>query len=146
MKKDTMPAQPVKVLVCGSRVWTNRSIIREWLAKLPPGSIVVHGAAPGADTLAGEEATTLGFEVRRYPADWTKHGNAAGPIRNQQMLDAEAPDVVFAFTNILARPNDRPTGTGDMVVRAVGAGVRCTIIPARRLDAQSLLAKTTESP
>jgi hypothetical protein len=135
------------VLVCGARDWTDRATIREWIAKLPKGSIVVHGAAPGADTIAGEEARALGMIVLEYPADWANLGKAAGPIRNQRMLDAEAPDVVLAFSYV--RKDDRgrkeiTTGTSDMVARALEAGVRCTIIPRKVLTAQSLTAKPGE--
>lgn len=138
------PDSPRVVLVCGARDWTQRETIRSWLSKLPPGSVIVHGAARGADTIADEEARALGFEVRPYPADWQKHGKAAGPIRNQRMLDAEAPDVVLAFTFIIEQGENDPgtitRGTGDMVYRALKAGIRCTIIPPMRLDAQRLLA------
>lgn len=136
----------MKVLVCGSREWTDRRTIREWLAKCPKGSVIVHGAARGADAIAGEEARALGFEVREYPADWERHRKGAGPIRNQQMLDAESPDAVLAFSWVVA-PKDRTApksitrGTSDMVVRALEAGVRVTIVPPRRLTAQSLLSE-----
>ena len=29
-----------------------------------------------------------------YPADWDKFGRAAGPIRNQQMLDEGKPNMI----------------------------------------------------
>lgn len=119
------------VIVCGSRDWTDRDTIRAWLSRLPAGTTVVHGAARGADTLAGEVARELGFEVREYPARWETEGKAAGPMRNQRMLDAEREGLrlVLAFTWALAKPEQRPTGTGDMVVRAVAAGVRVTVVP-----------------
>lgn len=119
------------VIVCGSRDWTDRALIREWLAKLPRGSVVVHGAARGADTIAGEEAAALGFEVRAYPADWS-NGRGAGPARNQRMLDAEAPEAVLAFTRTGAGV-PLTTGTADMVARALLAGVRVTIVPPRKV-------------
>lgn len=43
------------------------------------------------------------------------NGKAAGPIRNQRMLDEGKPDLVVAF------PGGR--GTADMVRRAKAAGV-----------------------
>jgi hypothetical protein len=136
----------VKILVCGTRDWTDRATIRAWLARCPKGTVVVHGAARGADEIAGEEAATLGFEVRPYPAAWKTLGNAAGPERNQRMLDIEEPDAVLAFTWALTRTDiaDRPTGTGDMVLRALAAGVRVTIVPPKKLTAQSLLSMPGE--
>lgn len=52
---------------------------------------VVSGAAPGADMHGEMWAATNGIPVKQFPADWDKHGRAAGPIRNRQMADyAEA--------------------------------------------------------
>lgn len=121
------------VLVCGSRDWADESTIRRWLAELPAGTIVVHGAARGADTIAGEVARSLGFEVREYPARWDEEGRAAGPLRNQRMLDEERPDAALAFATALRTPAGRLTGTGDMCARAVKAGVRVTIVQTARL-------------
>ena len=79
----------MKVLVCGARDWKERGPIEREMRKLPPGTIIIHGKAPGADTIAGQVAMALGFPVRDYPADWDKHGKAAGPIRNSKMLQKE---------------------------------------------------------
>lgn len=75
---------------------------------------VIHGGASGADNAAGRMARELNLEVEVHPADWKKHGRAAGPIRNQEMLDSGV-DLVLAF------PGGR--GTADMVRRAREAGV-----------------------
>lgn len=111
----------MKVLVTGSRTWTNWSIIERELKKLPKGTILVHGAALGADSIAAEIARQLGFERRGFPADWATYGKAAGPIRNSQMLMEEHPDVFdvpidlgLAFTLDL----ERSRGTRDMVRKA----------------------------
>jgi hypothetical protein len=118
----------VKVLVTGSRTWTNRAAIRRELEKLPPGTIVVHGGARrGADQIADEIARILGFEVRVYPVssqDWSEMGLAAGPIRNSKMLTKEHPDSEgkiidcgLAFTLDLSKSK----GTRDMVRKARAA-------------------------
>lgn len=48
---------------------------------------VVHGGATGVDTAAGAAAASLTtpWPVKVFNADWTKHGRAAGPIRNAEM-------------------------------------------------------------
>ena len=46
-----------------------------------------HGAAPGADQRIAIAAQQLGWPVTALPADWPRHGRAAGPIRNRQLLD-----------------------------------------------------------
>jgi len=128
---------PLVVLCCGSRDWpaSERPTIRAWLARLPPGTVVIHGAARGADSLAASVAQELGFAVRPYPADPALDGPwpAAGIRRNARMLAAE-PDVsrCFAFTDAIQRgtgASKRLTGTGDMIARCLAAGVVVTVVP-----------------
>ena len=106
------------VLVCGDRNWSSLAAIRRRLRALPPDTVVIEGEARGADTLARVAAQELGFRVRKFPARWSEYGRAAGPIRNQQMLDA-GPDLVLAFHADLAHSK----GTADMVRRATKAGL-----------------------
>lgn len=105
----------MKVLVTGGRDYNDPACVYRYLTQLAP-KVIVHGHATGADALADTWALHYAVEVRRYPADWKAHGRAAGPIRNQQMLDVEKPDVVLAF------PGGR--GTADMVRRAKAAGIK----------------------
>lgn len=112
----------MKVLVFGSRKWMDQGRIERELRKLPPGAILVHGAATGADNIGGYVGATLGFVVRAYPADWATYGKAAGTIRNQTMLDkehlAEEPfDLALCF-------HDDPNlgkGSADMHRRLLAA-------------------------
>lgn len=85
------------VLVCGSRHWSDLAPIRRELAKLPPNTLIIHGAAKGADSLAELAAKQLRLPSKAFPADWTNFGKAAGPIRNQRMLSEGNPDLVLAF-------------------------------------------------
>jgi hypothetical protein len=80
---------------------------------------LIHGDANGADRLAGEWGTARGITVEAHPADWKKHGRAAGPIRNQKMLE-ETPALVVAF------PGGK--GTADMVKKARQAGVEVFVV------------------
>ena len=119
----------MKILVTGDRNWTDRQFIYDVLYKYgenmpdmyPTGYIrIVHGAARGVDSLAGEIARSLGYTEVAYPAQWNKHGKAAGPIRNQQMLDEEQPDLVIAFHDDL----ENSKGTKHMVAIAKLAGIK----------------------
>lgn len=126
----------MKILVCGSRHWSRRKPI--WVAlgavRKKNTVTVIHGANKhwnaekklhtGADYLAGEIAYELGYHVVPFPADWEKFGKAAGPKRNQVMVD-EKPDVVLAFTNDL----NSSRGTADTVRRAKAAGIPVFIYP-----------------
>lgn len=105
------------ILCCGDRNWTDIDTIRRTL-ELPPGTIIVHGDARGADRLSGVVAREREFEVRAYPADWNKHGKAAGPIRNREMFNTEKPELVIAFHDDLANSK----GTKDMVKYAESKG------------------------
>jgi YspA, cpYpsA-related SLOG family len=115
----------MRVLICGDRNWTDRRRIRWYLKTLPVGSVIIHGNAPGADRIAGELASELGFEVIAFPAQWWRYGRAAGPLRNKQMIDEGRPDkVAYAHDDL-----DASTGTRGMVAQARSAG-----IPVERIE------------
>lgn len=116
----------MKVLVCGDRNWTDKEAIKVRLQGLPKDSTIIHGAARGADSLAGLCATELQLGVQAFSADWATHGKAAGPIRNRQMLD-QKPDLVIAFHPNLASSK----GTKDCVGEARRRGILVEIIPAQ---------------
>lgn len=114
-----------RVLVCGSRDWRYVGIVRRMLVVLPAGTVIIHGDCPtGADAIADGIATSCGFAVERFPADWETYGKAAGPIRNQQMLERGKPDRVIAF----ALTNPPTGGTGNMVRQARDAKVPVLVI------------------
>ena len=109
------------VIVTGSRDWTDRETIRAALCQFPPDDTTVfHGDARGADTIAAEEAASMGFAVRAFPADWKKYGRRAGPIRNGDMADAAHYGEAFEddTVRVLAFPLPKSAGTWDMVRRA----------------------------
>jgi len=81
---------------------------------LPTDIIIVNGNAAGVDHASTDWAVCSYAPVEIYPADWGTHGKAAGPIRNQQMLDTGI-DLVVAFPG--------GNGTADMIRRAIKAGV-----------------------
>lgn len=89
-----------------------------------PYLVIIQGGCPtGADSLAREVAEEYGTHMETFPADWKKHGRAAGPIRNQAMADAGA-SLCLAFPSA-----GRSTGTWDMIRRAVAAGIETHIYP-----------------
>lgn len=121
----------MKVLICGSRDYEEVAPILWILYGLTyhdKNLILVEGEAEGADSISREVAyhlnetfPRLNIEVRKYPADWSKHGRAAGPIRNRKQFDTERPDVVVGFSNDIGSSK----GTKDMLdyARAQGAKV-----------------------
>lgn len=123
----------MRVLVCGGRDYNNYRELSEFLDNLCqergwtvsdgnyhvpnwlPNVFIISGGAKGADQLAIDWAINNWCSFKEFPVDWTKHGKAAGPIRNQQMIDEGKPDIVIAF------PGGR--GTADMIKRAKKAGI-----------------------
>lgn len=87
---------------------------------------VVEGGASGADLIAYEWGVARGYDVLTFVANWKKHGKAAGPIRNAEMIEAckDMATVVVAF------PGGR--GTADMVRQSTRAGL--TVIDERRVE------------
>lgn len=77
--------------------------------------LVIHGGASGADNIAGRWAFLAGIREYVFGADWATHGKAAGPIRNQKMLDEGKPNLVVAF------PGGK--GTANMINLAADAGI-----------------------
>ena len=114
-----------RILVCGSRLFHNQRMMCRVLEAETQGAtrvVLIHGGCRGADKLAGRIAKQKGWDVDIYRADWSNHGHAAGPIRNQKMLEQSKPTLVLAFPLIGSR------GTKDMIRRAQKAGVKCRVI------------------
>lgn len=131
-----------RVLVTGSRSWSDEQAIRDALATIisqhgPENVTVVHGACPrGADAIADHIASAWGggLTVERHRANWDTCGprcqpshhrtgvlgntycRYAGNARNQHMVDLGA-DLCLAFI----RDNSR--GATDCARRARAAGI-----------------------
>ena len=86
----------VSALVCGGRNFHGWTAMSEALDRIRP-DVIIHGAAAGADAMAGRYARENDIECREFPAEWERHGRSAGYRRNQQMLDEGKPDMVVAF-------------------------------------------------
>lgn len=121
-REDTGRARGKVILVCGSRKWADRLPIWDALFRLRHETeLVIHGAARGADTLAGDVCRDLGIPVHEYPADWDRYGKGAGFIRNSRMLKEGQPDLVLAFTE------EPEGGTAQMVKLARKADVEVRV-------------------
>lgn len=121
----------MRVLICGSRGWKDSRPINALIAGLDVLAeaageelVIIHGdAKSGADKLADSLGRQWGAEVIRVPADWDRYGKAAGPIRNQRMIDEYDPDQVWAF-----RTYGKSNGTDDMVARGEKAEIPTFIV------------------
>lgn len=108
----------MRVLVCGSREFTNNELLEDVLKEYEITEII-QGGARGADRLAKQYAIMNDIPMREFPAMWRINGKAAGPIRNHQML-AEKPDLVVAFL----APNSKGTKHMINIAEAIEIPVR----------------------
>lgn len=125
--------KPYRILITGSRTWTDQQAIWEALAEAVHGipvdqeTVLVSGACPrGADAICEDWARKYGITIERHPANWRPAGafdRAAGFRRNKQMVDLGA-DVCVAFIR------DGSRGASHTAGLAEAAG-----IPVRRITA-----------
>lgn len=111
----------MKVLVCGSRTWTDGIVISRRLRGLPNDAVIIHGGASGADLQAERVAAKYHLASRCFPAEWNRYGKRAGIIRNLAMLD-EQPDLVLAFWD------GRSRGTKHTIDEARKRGIPVEVI------------------
>lgn len=124
------------VIVCGDRNWTDVERIESVLEELHEDVnelAVIEGGAKGADRAAWQWAARNrknGVGWIHCPANWETYGRAAGPRRNQEMLDylLQARQQGHAI-EVLAFHDDleNSRGTKDMVSRARRAGVTVVV-------------------
>lgn len=112
----------MRILVTGSRTWTDRRTIRDALVQAwrdCGDATLVHGDATGADRIAASIWEWGRLPVEPHPADWRPSGiynPHAGKARNQKMVDLGA-DLCLAFIR------DSSAGATDCAARAEEAGI-----------------------
>lgn len=90
-----------KLIVAGGRNFNDYAHLRDEILSLANSAYtnkavsIVSGMARGADALAVKFAKAHGVVLYEFPADWNKHGNRAGFIRNRAMGDFS--DGLLAF-------------------------------------------------
>lgn len=124
----------IRIGVTGGRSFDDLAAVERALAQVPVDAVLVHGQAPGADTLCANWWKDQGRADDPHPAQWSapcratcKPGHrrqradgstycpAAGVYRNQEMVDSGL-DELIVFPG--------GTGTADMVQRATHAGIK----------------------
>lgn len=124
---------PSRVIVTGSRTWSDAQVIRlalnEVLEDFPRPWVLVHGGNGmrraggyygdqplGADAISDSIWRTWGRPVEVYWARWDELGRAAGPIRNRRMVNDGA-DLCLAF------PLGESRGTYSTIALAEAADI-----------------------
>lgn len=90
----------MRVIIAGSRTFNDPHLLHDKMDQILQASLsdnieIVSGCALGADTLGIEYAANKGYSLKRFPADWERHGKRAGYIRNKQMADYATHLVAF---------------------------------------------------
>lgn len=112
-----------RVIIAGGRLFDDYIYLKEsmdyLLQNINDEIIVVCGKARGADTLGEKYAKERGYVINYFPADWDRHGKAAGYIRNEEM--AKNADALVAFWDGKSR------GTKNMIELANQYGLRVRV-------------------
>lgn len=90
----------MRVLVCGGRDFSDQKLLEDTLNtfhQLHYIDCIIEGNGRGADRMAGFWARKNHIDNIKFSANWKEYGNAAGPIRNAEMLFKGNPDIVIAF-------------------------------------------------
>lgn len=110
----------MRVIVCGSRdhnCFDTVSDALDAIHAVTPIDWLIEGGANGVDAHSSDWAWLNDIRSSRINADWRRHGKAAGPIRNSEMLRMGVDAVIAIVTG--AGP-----GTRNMIAQAKAAGVR----------------------
>lgn len=106
-----------KTIIAGSRHITDYALVTLAVDMVSfKVSEVVSGGARGVDALGERFARENGLPLKKFPADWKKHGRRyAGFIRNKDMADYA--DALIAIWD------GKSKGTLDMIKQAKKAGL-----------------------
>jgi predicted Rossmann-fold nucleotide-binding protein len=112
--------------------WPHQRVAAELLAR-SSGRLVhllLHGGARGADAAIARAGHQLGWSSLVMPAQWQRHGRAAGPIRNRELLEQAI---------ARAEAHTSPSYSVSVLVVAFpgGAGTASLVQQARRMASRS---------
>lgn len=114
----------MRIIVAGGRKFANYRLLAETVDSLfeyaSEGAVIISGGAKGADRLGEIYASSRGFVVEKFPADWDKYGKSAGYRRNEQMAEVA--------THLVAFWDGESKGTGHMIDIAARKGLDVTVI------------------
>lgn len=81
----------------------------------------------GGDSLASDWCRKKEVSELRVPAKWNKHGKAAGPIRNSEMVDI-ALNYFHRQENVTVLSFPGGAGTADMTSKCQRAGLNVVLV------------------
>lgn len=98
------------LLVTASRDWTDEEFMHRRMVQYRRGTILLHGAARGGDTIAARIGKQLGFQVVGH-SYFSDMGKAGGPERNALLVRLLCTYRDFGF-DAAAEGFPLPTGSG----------------------------------
>ena len=114
----------MRLIIAGDRKFSEYHIFEWWVTdvnKMWAFSEIVSGGAKGADQMGEVWAEQNHVPCKVFPADWAKHGKAAGAIRNAEMGD---------YSNaLLAFVSPRSKGTVNMIDYMRSIGKPAIVVP-----------------
>lgn len=127
----------LRIIVAGGRDFQDynllKNVLSSFLENLDKHNLIndkhkikfISGTARGADQLGEQFAKQFGYEVKRFPADWSI-GKRAGYIRNEEMAKYAVADgchgVLFAFWD------GKSKGTKHMIDLAKKYGLAIRVV------------------
>ena len=134
LRPEIVPARSLVIAAGGGRdlAWPHQRVAAELLARAGGRLVhlVLHGGARGADAAIGRAAHQLGWSSLVMPAQWRRHGRAAGPIRNRELLER-------AIARAMAHTSPGSIASVLVVAFPGGAGTASLVQQARRMAARS---------
>lgn len=133
-RPEIAPARSLVIAAGGGRdlAWPHQRVAGELLVRSGgrPVHLLLHGGARGADAAIARAAHQLGWPALALPAAWERHGRAAGPIRNRELLE-------LAVARALAHTSPGVSASVLVVAFPGGAGTASLVQQARRLAERS---------
>ena len=131
---EIAPSRSLVIAAGGGRdlAWPQQRVAAELLARSGGRLVhlVLHGGARGADAAIGRAAQQLGWSSAVMPAQWERHGRAAGPIRNRELLEQ-------AIAKAVAHTSPGSLVSVLVVAFPGGAGTASLVREARRMASRS---------
>jgi hypothetical protein len=138
-KKMTNENKELRIIIAGGRDFDDYQMLKEEALKAISNIVlnatgqaktqkelitIISGSANGADTLGEQFANECGLKLRRFPADWCRHGRRAGYMRNVEMAEyAIDKENHEAYGALIAFWDGQSKGTKHMIDTAKKMGL-----------------------
>lgn len=117
----------IRTIIAGSRGYGSIKLIKEAVEESGFSvTEIISGRAKGVDTAGEGYAYSADIDLVMFPANWNKHGRAAGPIRNRRMAEYAAADKSRPGA-LIAVWDGKSRGTESMIKIAHDEGLKVFI-------------------